>query len=78
MAKTRVTLSLDDDVLRSVRISAARKGKRDSEVVEDALREYLGFGVIERIRAKSTFTHLSDDEVMELVNAEVHAYREGR
>jgi hypothetical protein len=78
MAKTRVTLSLDDDVLRSVRISAARKGKRDSEVVEDALREYLGFGVIERIRAQSEFTHLSEDEVMELVNAEVHAYREGR
>ena len=78
MAKTRVTLSIDDEVLRSARIAAARKGKRDSELVEDALRDYLGFGVIERIREKSAFKHLSEDEVMEIVYAEIHASREGR
>ena len=78
MAKTRVTLSIDDEVLRSARIAAARKGKRDSELVEDALRDYLGFGVIERIREKSAFKHLSEDEVIEIVYAEIHASREGR
>ena len=78
MTKTRVTLSIDDDVLRAARISAARKGKRDSEVVEDALRDYLGFGVIERIQEKSEFKHLSEEAVMEIVYAELHASREGR
>ena len=78
MAKTRVTLSIDDDVLRSARIAAARAGKRDSELVEDALCDYLGFGVIKQIQEKSEFKHLSEEEVMEIVYAELHASREGR
>ena len=75
MAKTRVTLSIDDDVLRSARISAARKGKRDSELVEDALRDYLGFGVIQRIQEKSEFKHLSEEAVEALIESEVYAPR---
>lgn len=72
MAKTRTTLSIDDDVLRAARVAAVRAGKRDSELVEDALREYLGFGVIQRIQARSTFT---PDEVEALIESEVYAPR---
>lgn len=37
---------LDEDLLRRTRVLAARTGRRDHEVVEDALRRYLGLGVI--------------------------------
>lgn len=75
MGKTRTTFSLDEDVVRSMRIAAARQGLRDSEVVEAALREYLGWGVIERIQAASPFKDLDEDAVMAMVNEEIHAMR---
>ena len=72
MSRTRTTLSIDDDVLRAARIAAARGGKRDSELVEDALRVYLGLAVIDRVRAKSA---LSSTEAEELAYWELHASR---
>lgn len=72
MAKTRTTLSLETDVIRATRIAAARSGKRDSEVVEEALRNYLGLDVVDRIRERS---NLSADEAAAVANAEVHASR---
>ena len=78
MAAVRVTLSIDENLLRALRISAARHGKRDSELVEEALREHFGFGVIERIQEQSPFKDMDEDELMELVNAEVHAMRAER
>jgi hypothetical protein len=47
--KRKVTLYVDEDVLRAARVRAARTDKRDSEVVEDALRSYLGFDAAERV-----------------------------
>lgn len=78
MAATRVTLSIEEGLLRSTRIAAARAGKRDSEIVEEALREYLGFGIVERIQERSEFKDTDPDEVMELVYAEIHAMRAER
>jgi Arc/MetJ family transcription regulator len=72
MPRTRTTLSIDNDVLRAARIAAARGGKRDSELVEDALRAYLGLAVIDRIRAKSA---LASGEAEELAYSEIHASR---
>lgn len=73
--RKKVTLYLDEDVLRAARVQAARADKRDSEVVEDALRAYLGFDVLERVWARST---LSEDEAMRLAVAETHAARAER
>lgn len=72
MSKARTTLSIDDQVLRAARIAAARAGKRDSELVEDALRSYLGLAVIDRIRANSSLT---PDEADQLAYDELHASR---
>lgn len=72
MARAKTTVYLDPDVLRATRIRAARTGKRDSDVVEEALREYLGLAVIDRVRARG---ELSADEAMALANEEVHAAR---
>ncbi len=58
-----------------MRVAAARAGKRDSDVVEEALREYLGLAVIDRIRGKAD---LDEDEAMRLAYEELHAMRRER
>lgn len=74
-AKRKVTFYLSDEVLRAARVSAARSDKRDSEIVEEALRKHLGFDVLERVWARST---LGDEEAMKLAIAETHAHRRKR
>lgn len=72
MARAKATVYLDPEVLRATRVAAARTGKRDSDVVEEALREYLGLAVIDRIRSRSD---LGEDEAMRLAYEELHAMR---
>jgi metal-responsive CopG/Arc/MetJ family transcriptional regulator len=74
--KERATYSLDGSLLRATRIAAARQGKRESEIVEDALRSYLAFGLLEEIWAKNT-GDLDGDEALALAVAEQHAARRG-
>jgi len=63
MAKVRTTLTVEDDVLRAVKIRAARTGRGDSEIIEDALRRYLGLEVLDRIWSKAS---LDEDDAMAL------------
>ena len=49
MARVRTTLTIDDEVLRAVKVRGARTGKGDSEVIEDALRRELGLDLLERL-----------------------------
>ena len=70
--KRKATYYLDEEVLRATRVHAARQGIRDSDVVQAALRRYLGFELVERIRARSD---LAEDEAMALAIEETHAYR---
>jgi len=77
MAKTRTTLTVDEDVLRAVRIKAARTGKRDSEVIEESLRRDLKLDVLERIWANLE-EPLSEEEGMKLAVEEVRAVRRER
>ena len=51
MAKVRTTLTIDPDVLRAVKIRAARSGKGDSDVIEEALRRDLGLDLLDRLWA---------------------------
>jgi Arc/MetJ family transcription regulator len=75
VAKRKTTVYVDDEVLRATRIRAARAGKRDSEVVEEALRAYLGFDAIESVWARS---RLSEKEALSLAYDEIHASRKPR
>ncbi len=79
MQKRRVTFSLDADVLRAMRVAAARAGRRDSELVEDALRKYLAIGVLEEIwrRRPADSPDLTDEEALRLARDEQHAARAG-
>ncbi len=63
MSKTRTTLTIDEDVLKAVKVRAARLGKGDGEVIEDALRRDLGLDLLDRFWARNTLT---DGEAMDL------------
>ena len=52
MAKIRTTLTIDEAVLRAVKIRAARTGQGDSEVIEGALRRDLGLDLLDRLWAR--------------------------
>jgi metal-responsive CopG/Arc/MetJ family transcriptional regulator len=49
MPKVRTTLTVDEEVLRAVKVRSARTGKGDSEVIEEALRRELGFDLLDRL-----------------------------
>ena len=49
MSKVRTTVTLDEEVLRWVRVRAARLGKGDSEVIEQSLRRDLGLDLLEKL-----------------------------
>lgn len=72
MAKVRTTVTLDEQVMRAVRVQAARTGRRDSDVIEEALRRALGFDVYERLWERA---HLGEDAAMELAVEEQHRSR---
>ena len=77
--KQRATFSLDPAVLRAARVAAARGGRRDSELVEDALRSYLAIGVLEEVwrQRPADAPTLSDEEALRLARDEQHAARAG-
>lgn len=68
MARKKTTVSIDEDLLRAAKVAAAREGKPDYVIFEEALRERLGFGAIERLqRLLVPYTReMSEDEVMDL------------
>jgi len=74
-SKKKVTLYVDAEVMRAARVRAARTDRRDSEVVEEALRAYLGFDVLASVWSRSG---LGEDEAMALALEATHAARAGR
>ena len=62
MAKERLTVYLSPEVARALRVAAARRGKKDSEVVEEALRDKLLFTALDRIAATAT---MDEDEALQ-------------
>jgi hypothetical protein len=70
--KRKTTVYLEDDLLRAAKIAAARTGKRDYQVVEEALRAYLGLDLLERVGARSG---LKESAALELAYRELHQIR---
>lgn len=73
--KRKVTVYLDPEVARAAKVRAARLDKRDSEVIEDALRAHLGIAALDEAQGLST---LGEDEALKLADEEVHAARRER
>lgn len=75
MPRLRTTLTLDEEVLRAVKVRAARTGKGDSEVIEEALRRDLGLDLLERLWARH---RLSEEEARKLAVEAQHRSRRRR
>ena len=72
MTKVRTTLTIDADVLRAVRIQAARTGQGDSQVIESAVRRQLGLDVLDRLWSRND---LPEQEATALAVEAQHATR---
>jgi hypothetical protein len=75
MSKVRTTLTMDEEVLRWVKVRAARQGKPDGQVIEESLRRDLGLDVLETLWKKND---LDEAEAMKLALEAQHATRPQR
>jgi ribbon-helix-helix CopG family protein len=73
--KVRTTLTIDQEVLRAVKVRGARTGKGDSEVIEEALRRELGFDLLERLWDRDD---LGERQALELAVEAQHKTRRRR
>jgi hypothetical protein len=72
VSKTRTTLTIDEEVLRAVKIRAARTGKGDGQVIEEALRRDLGLDVLDDLWSRND---LDEAESLDLAVEAQHATR---
>lgn len=68
----RTTVTIDETVLKAVKIRAARLGRGDSEVIEESLRRDLGLDLLERLWAKN---ELSEEAAVALAVEAQHKTR---
>lgn len=87
MARKKTTIYLEPDLLTATKTLAASSGRREYEVIEDALRAYMrsdeaaaGRRELQAMldRWSEQDTGLGEDEALELATREVHAYRRER
>ncbi len=70
--KRKTTVYLEDDVLRAMRVAAARSGKRDYQVLEEALRSHLGLTLLEKVGERSG---LGETDALRIAYEELHKDR---
>jgi hypothetical protein len=75
MAKVRTTLTIDEEVLKWVKIRAARTGVSDSAVIEESLRRDLKLDVLDELWANAT---MSEAKATDLAVEAQHATRPRR
>jgi hypothetical protein len=72
MPKVRTTLTIDEGVLKAVKVRAARLGRGDSEVIEEAVRRQLGLDLFQKLWDRAD---LSEEEATSLALEAQHATR---
>jgi hypothetical protein len=72
LMRRKTTIYVEGNLLRATKIAAARTGKRDYQVVEEALRAYLGLELLERVGARSKLT---EGGALDLAYRELHQSR---
>jgi hypothetical protein len=75
MPKVRTTLTIDEEVLRAVKVRGARTGKGDGEIIEEALRRQLGLDLLDRLWDSSD---LGEKEALDLAVEAQHRMRRRR
>lgn len=66
---------MDEAVLRAVKVRAARTGKGDSEVIEEAVRSHLGLDLLDRLWERND---MGEQEAVALGVEAQHATRRRR
>lgn len=76
MGEPKATVSVDAALLRAATARAAQEGRKPEEIVEKALRLYIGglAEVLKRLRAENP-DELSDDEALRIAYEELDAQR---
>jgi hypothetical protein len=72
--KRKTTIYLPDTLLRAMKIAAVRAGQREYQVVERALRAYLGMDLLARAGKRPP---LGEKKALALAYREVHRGRRG-
>ena len=72
MTRIRTTLTIDEDVMRAVKLRAAKTGMGDSEVIEGSLRRDLGLDFLDRVWQHA---EMGEQEAMILAVEAQHATR---
>jgi metal-responsive CopG/Arc/MetJ family transcriptional regulator len=75
VSKVRTTVTLDEHVLKAVKVKAARMGKGDSELIEEALRRDLGLDVLDRLWIVND---MAEEEATSLAVEAQHETRKNR
>jgi len=73
MAREKVTVSIDAELAQIFRVAAARRGLSEAELIEAALRRYLGIESQERVWERNA--DLTEEEAMALAVEVVHEVR---
>ncbi len=69
--RKKSTVYIEEDLLRAAKVLAARQGKKDYQILEEALRAHLGLELLQRIWARNDMgeaeaTELAYDELREV------------
>lgn len=75
MSKVRTTVTLDEEVLRLIKVRAARLGKGDSQVIEESLRRDLGLELLDRLWSEN---RMDEAQAMKLAREAQHSTRSRR
>jgi len=80
MARKKTTVYIDEGLVQAVKVTAARSGKREYQVYEEALRHHLGLAAaVEQIWSGIRPDEApSDDEAATIAATEISAARTGR
>ena len=75
MSKVRTTVTIDESVMRAVKLRAARSSCGESKVIEEALRRDLGLDLLDRLWDRND---MSEDEALALAVQAQHKTRPRR
>lgn len=77
MARRKVTYEIDEELVRDLKIRAAREAKPEYVVIEEALRAHLPGNVFRQLAARVR-NPLDEDEAMRIAVRETRAVRAAR
>jgi len=75
VSKVRTTVTLDEEVLRLIKVRAARLGKGDSQVIEESLRRDLGLELLDRLWSEN---RMDEGQALKLALEAQHSTRSRR